>query len=119
MKAPPGIDLEATARSVSYIGSPEHKDAPSFAGQARPRRDASICPRELANDLSKVESWLRTGIRRGAVNERWEGKYPRYVWFKDGGRVYEGRLVNRVAGQYKGYPLEREEWPPGIEDANE
>lgn len=119
MKAPPGIDLETTAKGVSYIGSPEHKDAPSFAGQARPRRDASICPRELANDLSKVESWLRTGIRRGAVNERWEGKYPRYVWFKDGGRVYEGRLVNRVAGQYKGYPLEREEWPPGIEDAYE
>ncbi len=119
MKAPPGMDLEATAEEVAYIGSPEHKDTPSFAGQARPRRDASICPRELASDLLRVESWLREAIRRGAVNELWEGSYPRYVWFKDGAQVYEGRLVNRVSGEYKGYPLERDEWPIGIEDIYE
>lgn len=116
MKAPPGVDLEATAEQVSYLGSPEHKDTPSFAGQARPRTDASICPRDMAEDLPRVESWLRDAIRRGAVNERWEGRFPRYVWYKDGEQVYEGRLVNRGNGQYKGYPLERSEWPPGIED---
>ena len=119
MKTPHGVDLEVTAKGVSYVGSPEHKDTPSFAGYARPRRDASICPRELANDLSKVEGWLRTAIRRGAVNEWWEGSYPRYVWFKEGTQVFEGRLVNRVSGEYKGYPLDRDEWPPGIGDVYE
>lgn len=107
MKTPPGIDLAATAEKVSYIGSPEHKDTPSFAGHARPRRDASICPRELADDLSKVESWLRAAIRRGAVNERWESNYPRYVWFKQGERYTKGgwsiaSLVNTRATRSSG-----------------
>ena len=30
--------------------------------------------------------------------------------------VFEGRLVNREQGTYKGYPLNRQEWPPDIED---
>lgn len=46
-----------------------------------------------------------------------EGGYPRYVWFKeDEETVYEARLVNRGKGTYKGYPLETDEWPSGIED---
>ena len=30
--------------------------------------------------------------------------------------MFEGRLVNREKGQYKGYPLDRDEWPAGIEE---
>lgn len=29
--------------------------------------------------------------------------------------VFEGRLVNRTQGTYKGYPLAEKEWPDGIE----
>lgn len=29
----PGVDLRALASKLSYIGSPEHKSRPSFAGQ--------------------------------------------------------------------------------------
>ena len=32
------------------------------------------------------------------------------------GTVFEGRLVNRENGEYKGYPLDRDEWPAGIEE---
>lgn len=28
---------------------------------------------------------------------------------------FEGRLVNRGNGSYKGYPLEKDEWPEGVE----
>ena len=28
--------------------------------------------------------------------------------------VFEGRLVNRETGDYKGYPLAQDEWPAGI-----
>mgnify|MGYP006915952220 FL=1 len=34
----------------------------------------------------------------------------------DGDVVYEGRLINRTLGEYKGYPLASDEWPKGIED---
>ncbi len=63
-----------------------------------------------------MEGWLREAIRRGAVGELCEGMFPRYVWFKDGNVVYEGRLVNRGLGEYKGYPLEEDGWPSGIEE---
>lgn len=70
------------------------------------------------------ENWIAssvgsvTGIGRGFTGGPWEGKspgFPRYVWYKDGATVYEGRLVNREMGQYKGYPLEESEWPSGFE----
>lgn len=89
---------------------------PSFAGQPRPRADASICPRDLTRDQAKVQAWLREAIRRGAVSELREGDYPRYVWFEDDGVVYEGRLVNKGKGEYKGYPLEPGEGPAGLEE---
>lgn len=109
-------DLEAAASTARYIGSPEHKDTPSFAGHPRPRwADASICDRSLAEDQARVQQWLVAAIRRGTVSEDWEGDYPRYVWYKDGSTVFEGRLVNRTQGWYKGFPLKPTEWPPGIE----
>lgn len=109
-------DLEAVASTARYIGSTEHKDTPSFAGHPRPRwADASICDRSLADQLSQIQQWLETAIRRGTVSEDWEGGFPRYVWQKEGTTVYEARLVNRTQGSYKGYPLKPSEWPPGIE----
>jgi hypothetical protein len=112
---PGGRDLEAPASEARYVGSPEHKDVPSFAGQPKHRADASICDRSLAADRERAQGWLEKAIRRGAVSEHWEGRFPRYVWYKEGETVYEGRLVNRDQGWYKGYPLTAEESPPGIE----
>jgi hypothetical protein len=33
-----------------------------------------------------------------------------------GSIVFEARLVNRGSGEYKGYPLESDEWPNGVEE---
>ena len=98
------------------MGSPEHKDVASFAGTARLRADASCCPPELATAQSTINGWLRSAIRRGVVGAPWEAGFPRYVWHKHGETVFEGRLVNRETGEYKGYPLDRGEWPTGIQE---
>ena len=117
LRAPPAtVDLDRLADRVRYVGSPEHKNAPSFAGPPRLRADASCCPREMTADLKRINEWLRQAIRAGAVGAPWEGRFPRYVWYKYGAIVLEGRLVNRETGEYKGYPLGREEWPAGIEE---
>lgn len=63
---------------------------------------------------AKLTRWLRKAIRKGATGAPWEGGFPRYVWYKDGNTVYEGRLVNRELGHYKGYPLTSDEWPRKI-----
>jgi hypothetical protein len=96
------MDVDAIAARVSYVGSPDHKDAPSFAGRQSPRKDASICDRELSKDLQPVTKWLKTAIQRGAVGGILEGDV-----------VYEARLVNRELG--KGYPLNKTEWPEGLD----
>ena len=112
----PGVDLDSLARRACYVGSVEHKDVVSFAGQPRWRADASCCPRDTAQGQERFNDWLRSAIRAGATGAPWEGAFPRYVWYKNEDTVYEGRLVNREAGQYKGYSLHRNEWPRGIEE---
>ena len=108
------MDLEGVAARATYVGSPEHKDAPSFAGQPRPRADASICDPALIGKQFQLTSWLRAAIRSGKVSELFEEAFPRYVWHREGDIVYEARLVNSAAGQYKGYPLNPDEWPEGL-----
>ena len=66
-------------------------------------------------ERERLCDWLQTAIRQGAVGEPWEGEFPRYVWYKHEQTVFEGRLVNRTQGTYKGYPLAKGEWPKGIE----
>ena len=105
---------EKIARKASYVGSPEHKDAPSFAGMPKPYATASICDRSFLGKQVQMTRWLRKAIRKKCFGPPWEGNFPRYIWYKDGNTVYEARLVNRGCGEYKGYPLKRSEWPDRI-----
>lgn len=114
IRVPPNTDLQAVANRVTYVGSPEHKDFPSFAGMPHPRADASLCPRTIT-DAEIVTGWLRSAITRGATSALWEGGHPRYVWHKEGDTLFEARLINKSNGSYKGYPLTPQEWPKGIE----
>jgi len=47
-----------------------------------------------------------------------EGAFPRYVWYRDGERFFEGRLTNQSLGQYKGYLIDPEEAPMELRDEN-
>jgi hypothetical protein len=109
------VNLDRIAARVTYVGSPEHKDMPSFAGLPHPRSDASICDRKLSGDLELVTGWLKRAIRRGAIGGMMEGDFPRFAWYKENDRVYEARLVNQELGEYKGYPLNKTEWPEGLD----
>lgn len=109
-----GPNLGTLAARVRYVGSPEHKDTPSFAGHPRPRADASICDRRFLSMQPTLTQWLQDAIRKGAVGSQIEGDFPRYVWYKEDDVVYEARLVNREAGEYKGYALAETDWPEGL-----
>lgn len=111
---PEGVDLEQVAAQVRYVGSPEHKDAPSFAGQPRPRADATICDRSFATKQSEITEWLRSAIRRGHTGE-WTGRFPKFVWHRVAETVYIARLINSGNGEYKGWELKpRDQWPHGL-----
>ena len=77
----------------------------------------AVLPNSQENRIASLAGSV-TGSAAGSRADPGEGKspgFPRYVWYKDGATVYEGRLVNREMGQYKGYPLEKSEWPSAIE----
>jgi hypothetical protein len=116
VQAPPsGVDLAEVAERCRYVGSPYHKDIPSFAGTTRaPRPDASICPRELANAQARVEAWLRDAVLAGRCGG-WERGFPRYVWHREADTVYEARQGSPGSGEYHGYPLEPWQWVRGLE----
>jgi hypothetical protein len=107
---PAGAALSDLAQRASYVGSPEHKTFPSFAGPPQPRADASKCNPRLA-DREQLTGWLRAAIADGQIAAPWEVDFPRYVYYRHNDLVYEGRLVNPVLGEYKGYPLQPDEWP--------
>lgn len=110
---PADIDVGELAARASYEGSAEHKDYHSPAGPPRLRSDASPCPRDL-HDQDELTRWLRTAIAAGQIGAPWEGDFPRYVWSRQGNRVFEARLSNRSQGTYKGYPLRPDEVPPWL-----
>src|SRR6266545_5929373 len=109
--APPlGLELDTLALGSRYVGSSEHKSYLSPAGPPRLRADATRCDPDVAT-FEELTEWLRDAIRRGDIGGPWEGDFPRYVWYRREESCYEGRLVNREAGEYKGYPLRAEEAP--------
>ncbi len=114
VQPPEGVDLRDVALKASYVGSPEHKDRPTFAGHPRPRADASICDPNLSKSQADLTERLQESIRRGFVGAPWEGDFPRYAWCVINEDVYEARLVNKGNGEYKGYRLEPEERPSGM-----
>ena len=110
---PSGTDLAAVAARASYVGSAEHKRHLSSVGSPRLRADATPCPPELT-DASVLTTWLRAAITRGLTGALWEQGFPRYVWWREGEVCYEARLLNAGAGEYKGWPLAKDEWPQDL-----
>ena len=108
---PDGVALAQVAERAHYVGSPEHKRSPSFAGRLAPRSDASICDPSLSNQQTRVQSWLRAALRIGNCGGPWENGYPRYVWHKEDALAYEARLTNQASGEYKGYPIHLDQCP--------
>ncbi|MEU4225455.1 hypothetical protein AB0F17_14265 [Nonomuraea sp. NPDC026600] len=115
---PEGVCLDQLAERVSYVGSGEHKSYPSFAGRPRLRADASKCDPKFT-DPAEITGWLKRTIACGNIGAPWEGDFPRYAWHRLDDVVYEARLVNRELGQYKGYPLDRSEWPEKLNEVSE
>ena len=102
---------EHAAATASYAGSPEHK-------LPHARSDATLCPSDLEGHQQEITVWLRNAIAEGHAGGFMEGSFPRYVWYRDGERLFEGRLTNQVLGEYKGYPIGADEGPLELRSQN-
>jgi hypothetical protein len=110
----PDVDLDRLAERCRYIGSPEHKSSPSFAGPPKLRQaDATKCDPALKDSAELLTQWLRSAVRAGQIGA-WQGQFPKYAWYRVEGQCYEARLTNPGNGDYKGYALTDAECPDGI-----
>jgi hypothetical protein len=103
--------IEHAANTAVYVGSPEHK-------LPHARSDATLCPPDLEGSQAEITRWLRSAISSGNARGLMEGRFPRYVWFLNEQRLFEGRLTNHVRGEYKGYPIARNEGPLELRGQN-
>ena len=71
-------------------------------------------PSVIGITREQAQEWLRQDMQDGACGDYWEGDFPRYLWIRAGNQCYEARLVNQGLGQYKGYPIESDEWPEEV-----
>lgn len=55
---PDPVLLGRFAESATYVGSPEHKSFPSFAGSPKLRSDATRCPTHL-KDADQITLWCK------------------------------------------------------------
>ena len=114
-------DLASLAERCEYIGSQEHKEHRSWLGVPRPRRRpqnmATICPLVTAKERNLATGWVRNAIANRQFDEKdWRNGFPRKVWHRDNnGQYWYGILTNQGAGsnpkgQYKGWPIDEDEW---------
>jgi len=108
---PPGVDLQRVAEKAVFKGSQEHHRRPGPLGPPRLRVDATPCDPELEGQTELLTGWLRQAIRAGLTSELWENGFPRYVWHKVGGKVYQARHLRSPPGEYKGWRLAADQWP--------
>lgn len=106
------------AKRVIFQGSAVHKSVHTWLGnpQLIPKANRSVCPEHwrTEEDRLALEKELKQAIAAGKVSSYHEGEFPKQVWCVIGGQAYEGYLIGRGQGTYKGYPLDEEEWPPGL-----
>ena len=115
-------ELGELAEIAVYKGSAEHKSQKWWCGlPARlPVRDGqfvrygkqttTICPLTRPEDRGRATEWLRYAIRTGQCKFHETDKiFPKKVWHEADGRIWMGLLINPGNGQYKGWPITKEE----------
>ena len=100
--------LDGLVGRVRYSGNPAHKRNPGDFGLTPPsghRRDKSLCDKTGIVSREEALGYLKEGLRRGVVCERWEQGWPKRVWavMNDGKTVLEA--IRDGEGSYHGYPL--------------
>lgn len=97
------------AARAKYVGSPEHKDYPSSAGAAALKSDNARCA--VYKDFRPLVQALRDAIISECVSEQFEAGFPRFVWSRFDGKMYEARHIGGNPGQYKAYEIGPENYP--------
>jgi len=99
----------ALVKKVRYGGNPEHKRNPGDFGltpPSYPRRGKSLCDDAGIFSRKVALKYLKSGLRKGLISERFNGDWPQNIWsVTDEGKPLEAQLENPATGTYHGYPM--------------
>ena len=97
------------AKSVRYGGNPEHKKNPGDFGltpPCSPRQGKSLCDNAEIFSRKEALGYLRLGLEKGMISERFNGNWPQNIWsVTKTGMPLEAQLENADTGTYHGYPM--------------
>ncbi len=70
----------------------------------------TVCPLTTKKDRKLATSWLRMAIQAGQYRFRENDlDFPHKVWYEENGNIWFGLCINRVSGEYKGWPIDEDE----------
>lgn len=97
------------ASAIQYGGNPEHKKNPGDFGltpPSGPRSGKSLCDTAQIFSKNVALRYLREGLQKGLVSDRFEGQWPKNIWtVTEDGIALEMQLENADKGIYHGYPM--------------
>jgi hypothetical protein len=97
------------AEQVRYGGNPEHKKDPGDFGltpPSGPRPEKSLCDAVDIFSRQDALNYLKSGLRRGLISDRFNGRWPQNIWsLTEDGNPLEAQLENPEMGTYHGYPM--------------
>lgn len=108
-------ELEELAQRAVYLGSGEHKIQRWWgglpeAGNRAKWQTTTICPLTTEVERIRATDWVRSAIVSGHCLFSQEDKnFPKWIWHEADGRIWMGYLVNDGLGQYKGWPIDKDE----------
>lgn len=128
-RRPPRRELSANERAnlaarARYVGSEEHKSKAWWGGKVprarqlpggqigRPgKQTTTICPLTSRTDQQRATQWVQAAIANGQYRffEADKG-FPKKIWHRADGRIWCGMCLNQGQGEYKGWPIDEQEW---------
>jgi hypothetical protein len=71
----------------------------------------TICPIVETDGRDRATGWVQDAIRRGQFRfVDGDRQFPKHIWYEADGQGWFGFCVNSAAGQYKGWPMNEEEY---------
>ncbi|MDY0962950.1 hypothetical protein [Massilia sp. CFBP9026] len=116
---PENLQLCASlAKKVKYGGNPEHKRNPGDFGlspPSDPRPGKSLCDGVAVFTRAEAVRYLRAGLKRGLISDRFISGWPKNIWsVTESGVALEAQIENVLLGVYHGYPMPDSD--PFVED---
>lgn len=71
----------------------------------------TLCPLTTKEEQHLATEWVRLAIANGHYRFfKTDKDFPKKIWHRANGKIWYGVCINQGKGEYKGWPIEEQEW---------